>query len=70
MKYLPGDIIQEAEEAIRSGIPLGTVARRLNVDPEDLRTALNIPVPKDKPIRGHVESGVDLWRCDDFDDRL
>lgn len=68
MKYLSADVLAEAEVALRSGVPLGTIARRLDVEPDDLRQALNIPSPKDKPVRGHIETGVDLWRT--LDDRL
>ncbi len=67
MKYLPGDILQEAEEAIRSGIPLGTVARRLGIEPDELRRALSIPSLK--PIQPQ-DVDADLWASDRLDGLL
>lgn len=68
LKYIPGDFLEEARLAIRAGVPIGDVSRRLGIEPEQLRSALGLPeATRPKPIRGDRESGVDLWRIDDLD---
>ena len=67
MQYIPGDLLEEARLAIKAHVPVGTVSRRLGISVEELKERLEIPLFTDKPIRGDVESGVNLWRCDDLD---
>ncbi len=65
MKYIDGDLIAEAELAIRSGVPLGSVARRLNIEPEELRQRLGMPAQK--PVATPDEPACDLWGTDRLD---
>ncbi len=68
MKYIPADFLEEARLAIRAGVPIGDVSRRLGIEPDELRHRLGLPVSKREPaVRDHKETGVDLWRADDLD---
>jgi len=68
MKYIAADFLEEARLAIRAGVPIGDVSRRLGIEPAELRSALGLPdVTRPKPIRWHKESGCDLWKIDDLD---
>lgn len=40
MKYIDAATIAEVREAIRQGIPLATIARKLGVSPEELQRLL------------------------------
>ena len=66
--YLDGDQIRELREALRLGAELNFLAGRVGCTADELATLLDLP--KQKPVRGDVESGVDLWRVDDLNARL
>ncbi len=68
MKYIDADTIREAREFLRNGGDEERTAAFLGCKPEDLPKLLDLP--KQKPIRAHVETGVDLWRVDDLNARL
>ena len=62
MKYIDGDTIREATEFLRNGGDEERAAAYLGCKPEDVPTLLDLPKPK--PVRGDVETGVDLWAVD------
>jgi hypothetical protein len=62
MKYIDADTIREAREFLRNGGDEQKVAAFLGCKPEDLPKLLDLP--KQKPVRGDVETGVDLWAVD------
>ena len=70
MKYIDADTIREAREFLRNGGDKERAAAYLGCKPEDVPTLLDLPKPKPKPVRGDIESGVDLWRVDDLNARL
>jgi hypothetical protein len=64
-RYIPGDLLDEAKQAIRSHVPIGDVARRLGIEVEDLRHRLDLPSGKLSQ-----EPTTDLWRSDELQERL
>ena len=68
MKYIDADTIREAREFLRNGGDEERAAAYLGCKPEDVPKLLDLPKPK--PVRGDVETGVDLWRVDDLNARL
>jgi hypothetical protein len=60
--YLDGDQIRELREALRLGATREFLAGRVGCKPDELSTLLDLP--KQKPVRGDVETGVDLWAFD------
>ena len=60
--YLDGDQIRELREALRLGAELNFLAGRVGCTADELATLLDLP--KQKPVRGDVETGVDLWAFD------
>lgn len=62
MKYIDADTIREASEFLRNGGNKEKAAAFLGCKPEDLPKLLDLPKPK--PVRGDVETGVDLWAVD------
>ena len=60
--YLDGDQIRELREALRLGAELNFLAGRVGCTADELATLLDLPKPK--PVRGDVETGVDLWAVD------
>jgi hypothetical protein len=62
MKYIDADTIREATEFLRNGGDEERAAAYLGCKPEDLPKLLDLPKPK--PVRGDVETGVDLWAFD------
>lgn len=42
-KYLDGDTLDEARDAIRSYVPIEQVAGQLGIEPDDLRNRLDLP---------------------------
>jgi len=68
MRYIDGSTLDDARNAYGFGVPLEQIAGNIGVSVIELRNALGLPeVTRPKPIRGHRESGVDLWRSDDLD---
>ena len=66
--YLDGDQIRELREALRLGAELNFLAGKVGCTADELAKLLDLP--KQKPVRGDTESGVDLWRVDDLNARL
>jgi len=66
--YIGQDILDQADEALRQGRRLEDLAGVLKCTPEHLAKLLGIT--QAKPVRGDVETGVDLWRVDDLNARL
>ena len=62
MKYIDADTIREAREFLRNGGDKEKAAAFLGVKPEDVPKLLDLPKPK--PVRGDIETGVDLWAVD------
>ena len=62
MKYIDADTIREATEFLRNGGDRERAAAYLGCKPEDVPKLLDLQ--KQKPIRAHVETGVDLWAVD------
>jgi hypothetical protein len=54
--------IAETTEFVRNGGDKERAAAYLGCKPEDLPKLLDLPKPK--PVRGDVETGVDLWAVD------
>lgn len=68
MRYICSDLLDEAKLAIGSGVPLGDVARRLNISPEELRQRLEMPSLE--PVATPDEPACDLWSSDRLDSVL
>ena len=68
MKYNDAEAIREATEFLRNGGDTELAAAYLGCKPEDLPKLLDLPKPK--PVRGDVESGVDLWAVDRLEGQL
>jgi hypothetical protein len=68
MKYNDADTIREAREFLRNGGDKEKAAAYLGCKPEDLPKLLDLP--KQKPVRGDVETGVDLWAVDRLEGQL
>ena len=66
--YVPGDKIDEAREAIRTGTSPLHVAQQLGLSVEELDVLLGRPQFKTEPIRN--DSSIDLWAADRAHDRL
>ncbi len=60
--YLDGDQIRELREALRLGATREFLAGRVGCTADELAKLLDLPKPK--PVRGDVETGVDLWAVD------
>ncbi len=41
-QYLPQDVIDEAREAHRLGVPLGSLASKLGIEPDELARLLGL----------------------------
>jgi hypothetical protein len=68
MRYLDADTIREATEFLRNTGDKERAAAFLGCKPEDLPKLLDLP--KQKPVRGDVETGVDLWAVDRLEGQL
>ena len=68
MKYIDADTIREAREFLRNGGDEERAAAYLGCKPEDVPKLLDLPKPK--PVRGDIETGVDLWAVDALDSQL
>ena len=68
MRYIDADTIREAREFLRNGGDKERAAAYLGCKPEDLPKLLDLP--KQKPVRGDVETGVDLWAVDRLEGQL
>ncbi len=68
MKYNDADTIREAREFLRNGGDKEKAAAYLGCKPEDLPKLLDLP--KQKPVRGDIETGVDLWAVDRLEGQL
>jgi hypothetical protein len=62
LPYLDGDQIRELREALRLGAELNFLAGKVGCTADELAKLLDLPKPK--PVRGDVETGVDLWSVD------
>jgi hypothetical protein len=60
--YIGQDILDQADEALRQGRRLEDLAGVLKCTPEHLAKLLGIT--QAKPVRGDIETGVDLWAVD------
>ena len=60
--YLDGDQIRELREALRLGATREFLAGKVGCTADELATLLDLP--KQKPVRGDIETGVDLWAFD------
>lgn len=58
--YNDAEKIAETTEFVRTGGDKEKAAAYLGCKPEDLLKLLDLP----KPVRGDVETGVDLWSFD------
>jgi hypothetical protein len=68
LPYRDGDLIAEAKEFLRNGGDEERAAAYLQCKVEDLPKLLDLP--KQKPIRAHVETGVDLWAVEKLEAQL
>jgi hypothetical protein len=62
MKYIDADTVRELREALRLGAELNFLAGKVGCTADELSKLLDLPKPK--PVRGDVETGVDLWSVD------
>ena len=60
--YNDAEKIAETTEFVRNGGDTELAAAYLGCKPEDLPKLLDLPKPK--PVRGDIETGVDLWAFD------
>ena len=65
-KYIPADLLDEAQLAIKSHVPIGDIARRLGIEVDDLRHRLDLPAGN----TFKQELKTDLWAADALDQVL
>ena len=65
--YVPQDLLDEAAQALRSGIPIDRIAGQMGVDTGELQQLLGLPQWRPDP---DPDDGCDLWAADDLDEVL
>ncbi len=61
--YIPQDLLDQAREAHRQGIPLAELARKLDTEVEHLSQLLGLPCWRQVPVSNVSE--LDLWAGED-----
>jgi hypothetical protein len=68
-RYIPGDLLSEADLAIKAGVPIGDVARRIGIEVPDLQQRLGLATKQSAESQADDKS-CDLWATDALDARL
>lgn len=64
MRYFSADEIADIKNARGCNVPWDRLAGHFRVTVEELQAAVGEPQWKPEPVRGDIETGINLWACD------